>query len=149
METLLTIGALSERSGLAVSALRYYEAEGLIWSTRTSGGQRRFIRDMLRRVSFVKVAQLVGLSLDEIREALASLPEGRTPDEEDWARLSSSWRPRLDGQIAMLERLRDRLQYCIGCGCLSLKFCAMFNPDDAAARRGPGARFVLDAPGSD
>lgn len=149
METVLTIGALSERSGVAVSALRFYEAEGLIFSTRTSGGQRRFIRDMLRRVSFIKVAQMVGLSLDEIRSALASLPEGRTPDEADWATLSTAWRPRLDDQIAMLERLRDRLQFCIGCGCLSLKFCAMFNPDDVAGRRGSGARYVLDDPGAD
>lgn len=131
---------------MATSALRFYETEGLITATRTSGGQRRYIRDMLRRVSFIKVAQMVGLSLDEIREALAALPEGRTPDEQDWATLSTSWRPRLDAQIAMLERLRDRLQFCIGCGCLSLRFCAMFNPDDAAARRGPGARFVLDDP---
>ncbi|MCU1388029.1 MAG: transcriptional regulator, MerR family [Ilumatobacteraceae bacterium] len=142
----LTIGALSERTGVTVSALRFYEAEGLIASTRTAGGQRRFHREMLRRVSFIRVAQTVGLSLEEVRTALASLPEGRTPDEKDWATLSASWRPRLDQQIAMMERLRDRLERCIGCGCLSLKVCAMFNPEDVAALRGPGARFVIDEP---
>jgi MerR family redox-sensitive transcriptional activator SoxR len=137
---------LSDRTGVAVSALRFYEAEGLIASTRTSGGQRRFHREMLRRVSFVKVAQTVGLTLEEIRGALASLPEKRTPNEKDWAKLSASWRPRLDHQIAMMERLRDRLERCIGCGCLSLKVCAMVNPDDMVAVRGPGARYVIDDP---
>ncbi|MCU1399670.1 MAG: soxR [Acidimicrobiales bacterium] len=142
----LTIGALSDRTGVAVSALRFYEAQRLIASTRTTGGQRRFHREMLRRVSFIRVAQTVGLTLDEIRTALASLPEGRTPDEKDWASLSASWRPRLDQQIAMMQRLRDRLERCIGCGCLSLKVCAMFNPEDGAAVRGPGPRFVIDEP---
>lgn len=141
---LLTIGALSERTGVATSALRFYEAEGLIHSTRTAGGQRRYARSTVRRVSFIRVAQTVGLRLDEIREALASLPEKRTPSEKDWERLARSWRPRLDERIAMLERLRDRLTGCIGCGCLSLKFCRLLNPDDAAAERGPGPRFVLD-----
>jgi MerR family redox-sensitive transcriptional activator SoxR len=140
----LTIGALSERTGLAPSALRYYEAEGLIHSTRSSGGQRRYTRDTLRRVAFVRVAQQVGLSLDEIRSALASLPDHRTPTEADWERLSSEWRPRLDAQIALLERLRDRLTGCIGCGCLSLRHCALLNPGDVAAQRGPGPRYVLD-----
>ena len=144
METDLTIGAVSERSGVATSALRFYEAEGLIHSTRTDGGQRRYARDALRRVSFIRVAQQVGLSLDEIREALASLPQNRTPTAKDWERLSTSWRPRLDHQIAMLERLRDRLHGCIGCGCLSLKFCRLLNPDDQAAERGPGPRYILD-----
>ena len=144
METDLTIGAVSERSGVAASALRFYESEGLIHSTRSAGGQRRYARDALRRVSFIRVAQQVGLSLDEIREALASLPENRTPTAKDWERLSTSWRPRLDHQIAMLERLRDRLHGCIGCGCLSLKFCRLLNPDDQAAERGPGPRFILD-----
>jgi MerR family redox-sensitive transcriptional activator SoxR len=140
----LTIGALSERSGVATSALRYYEAEGLIHATRSPGGQRRYARDALRRVSFIRVAQQVGLSLEEIREALHSLPDKRTPTEKDWQRLSASWRPRLDAQIAMLERLRDRLDGCIGCGCLSLRFCRMLNPDDQAGERGPGPRYVLD-----
>jgi MerR family redox-sensitive transcriptional activator SoxR len=140
----LTIGAVSERSGVAPSALRFYEAEGLIHSTRTAGGQRRYARDALRRVSFIRVAQQVGLSLEEIRDALGSLPRKRTPTAEDWERLSMSWRPRIDHQIAMLERLRDRLHGCIGCGCLSLKFCRLLNPEDQAAQRGPGPRFILD-----
>ncbi|MEO8694161.1 MAG: redox-sensitive transcriptional activator SoxR [Acidimicrobiales bacterium] len=144
MENELTIGALSERTGVAPSALRFYETEGLIHSSRSPGGQRRYGRDTLRRVSFVRVAQQVGLTLDEIRTALASLPENRTPTAKDWERLSSSWRPRLDHQIAMLERLRDRLHGCIGCGCLSLSFCKLLNPDDRAAQRGPGPRYVLD-----
>jgi MerR family redox-sensitive transcriptional activator SoxR len=141
----LSIGAVSDRTGVAPSALRYYEDEGLIHATRTPGGQRRYHRDTIRRVSFVRVAQQVGLSLDEIREALASLPDSRTPTHKDWARLSASWRPRLDEQIAMLERLRDRLDGCIGCGCLSLGVCKLANPGDAAGARGPGPRFVLDA----
>jgi MerR family redox-sensitive transcriptional activator SoxR len=140
----LTIGAVSERTGVATSALRFYEAEGLIHATRSAGGQRRYARDVLRRVSFIRVAQQVGLTLDEIREALHSLPEHRTPTEKDWRRLSRSWRPRLDAQIAMLERLRDRLDGCIGCGCLSLRFCRMLNPDDRAGELGPGPRYVLD-----
>jgi MerR family redox-sensitive transcriptional activator SoxR len=141
---MLTIGQLSERTGVAPSALRFYEAEGLVHATRTDGGQRRYHRSELRRVSFIRVAQQVGLRLDEIREALASLPDGRIPDDDDWERLSTSWRPRLDAQIAMLERLRDRLDVCIGCGCLSMSHCKMLNPGDAAAERGPGPRYVLD-----
>jgi len=144
MDTELSIGAVSDRTGVAPSALRFYEAEGLIHSTRSAGGQRRYVRDTLRRVSFVRVAQQVGLSLDEIRTALASLPDSRTPTAKDWERLSSSWRPRIDHQIAMLERLRDRLHGCIGCGCLSLGFCKLLNPDDQAAQRGPGPRYILD-----
>ena len=144
METELTVGALSERSGVAPSALRFYESEGLVHATRTAGGQRRFARDTLRRVSFIRVAQQVGLSLEEIRGALASLPDNRTPNAKDWERLSKSWRPRLDQQIAMLERLRDRLHGCIGCGCLSLGFCKLLNPDDEAGQRGPGPRYILD-----
>jgi MerR family redox-sensitive transcriptional activator SoxR len=140
----LTIGALAERAGVATSALRYYEAEGLIHATRSEGGQRRFGRDTLRRVGFIRVAQQVGLSLEEIRAALTSLPENRTPDEHDWERLSASWRPRLDHRIAVLERLRDRLDRCIGCGCLSLRHCRLLNPDDQAGQRGPGPRFLLD-----
>ena len=144
MDTELSIGAVSDRTGVAPSALRFYEAEGLIHSTRSAGGQRRYVRDTLRRVSFVRVAQQVGLSLDEIRTALASLPDSRTPTAKDWERLSSSWRPRIDHQIAMLERLRDRLHGCIGCGCLSLGFCKLLNPEDKAAQRGPGPRYILD-----
>jgi MerR family transcriptional regulator, redox-sensitive transcriptional activator SoxR len=141
---LLTIGALSERTGVATSALRFYEAEGLISATRSAGGQRRYSRDTVRRVSFVRVAQQVGLRLDEIGEALASLPGNRTPTAKDWERLSSSWRPRIDAQIAMLERLRDRLHGCIGCGCLSLRVCRLANPGDSAAAMGPGPRYILD-----
>jgi len=140
----LTIGALSERTGVATSALRYYEEEGLIHPTRSPAGQRRYPRDTLRRVSFILVARQVGLSLDEIRAALDTLPERRTPDEKDWRRLSESWRPRLDAQITMLERLRDRLQGCIGCGCLSLRSCHMLNPEDQAGARGSGPRYLLD-----
>jgi MerR family transcriptional regulator, redox-sensitive transcriptional activator SoxR len=145
MEADLTIGALSERTGVAHSALRFYEAEGLIHAARTDGGQRRYPRDVLRRVSFIRIAQQVGLSLDEIRTALSSLPAKRTPNQKDWERLSSSWRPRLDEQIAMLERLRDRLTGCIGCGCLSMQACRLLNPGDEAGERGPGPRYVLDA----
>lgn len=141
---LLTIGALSERTGVAHSALRFYESEGLIHATRSAGGQRRYPRDVLRRVSFIRIAQQVGLSLDEIRAALSSLPENRTPNKKDWERLSTSWRPRLDHQIAMLERLRDRLTGCIGCGCLSLQACRLLNPGDQVAERGPGPRYILD-----
>jgi len=138
----LTSGELSERSGVATSALRYYEAQGLIESERTSGNQRRFRRATLRRVAFIRSAQRVGLTLDEIAEALATLPEGRTPTKADWARLSHSWRPRIDAQIERLERLRDKLDSCIGCGCLSLRTCALSNPEDEVAPRGPGAVFL-------
>jgi len=143
VEKWLSIGTLSERTGVAASALRYYEAEGLVHAERTPSGQRRYHRDALRRVSFVRVAQQVGLSLVEIREALASLPENRTPTEKDWKQLSESWRPRLDAQIAMLERLRERLDKCIGCGCLSLRVCHIVNPDDQAAATGTGPRYVI------
>jgi MerR family redox-sensitive transcriptional activator SoxR len=142
----LTIGALSERTGVSTSALRFYEAEGLIHATRSTGGQRRYARETLRRVAFVRGAQQVGLTLDEIRDTLASLPENRTPNQKDWARLSKSWRPRIDAHIAMLERLRDRLDGCIGCGCLSLQSCRLLNPGDEAARLGPGPRYVLGDP---
>lgn len=140
----LTIGALSDRTGVAPSALRYYEAEGLIHANRSEGGQRRYAREVIRRVSFVRIAQQVGLSLDEVHDALASLPDNRTPNEEDWARLAASWGPRIDHRIAVLERLRERLCGCIGCGCLSLKACQLLNPGDEASERGPGPRYVLD-----
>jgi MerR family transcriptional regulator, redox-sensitive transcriptional activator SoxR len=145
METdLLTIGAMSDRTGVAPSALRFYEAQGLVHATRSDGGQRRYAREMLRRVSFIRIAQQVGLTLDEIRDALASLPDNRTPNKHDWERLSRSWRPRLDEQIAMLERLRDRLTGCIGCGCLSLRLCQIVNPGDHAAEHGPGPRWIIE-----
>lgn len=140
----LTIGDLSARSGVAHSALRFYEAEGLIHANRTAGGQRRYARDALRRVGFIRVAQQVGLTLEEIREAMASLPDSRTPNERDWQRLSESWQPRIDHQIHLLERLRDRLSACIGCGCLSLRVCHLVNAEDKVAVRGPGPRYVLD-----
>ncbi len=139
----LTIGALSERTGVATSALRFYEAQGLIHATRSEGGQRRYVRDTIRRVSFISIAQQVGLSLEEVGDALSSLPDGRTPTARDWERLSASWRPRIEAQIALLERLRDRLTGCIGCGCLSLKVCHLANPDDRAGELGPGPRWIL------
>lgn len=139
----LTIGEVAARAGLAPSALRFYESEGLLDAARSRGGQRRFHREMLRRIAFVRVAQRVGLTLGEIRQALAELPAGRTPTPADWAALSRSWRPRLDEQIATLERLRDRLTSCIGCGCLSFKACALYNPEDAASGLGPGPRYLL------
>ena len=141
-DDLLTIGQLAERSGVAPSALRYYETQRLITSTRTSGNQRRYQRAMLRRIAFVRSAQRVGLSLDEIAEALATLPGGRAPTRADWTRLSKSWRPRIEAQIERLERLRDRLDGCIGCGCLSLSRCSLQNPDDLVAERGPGAVYL-------
>jgi MerR family redox-sensitive transcriptional activator SoxR len=140
---LLTIGELSARSGLAPSALRFYESEGLLPATRTAGGQRRYPRSALRRLAFVRSAQRVGLTLDEVREALASLPDARTPTAADWRRLSAPWRRRLDERIAELERLRDSLTSCIGCGCLSLRRCALYNPGDRAAALGSGARYLL------
>ncbi|HEY0700126.1 MAG TPA: redox-sensitive transcriptional activator SoxR [Micromonospora sp.] len=139
---LLTIGELSARSGVAPSALRYYERLGLIRSTRTGGNQRRYDRAELRRVAFVRIAQQVGVSLEEIRSALAELPESRTPTKADWARLSRRWRARLDERIALLNRLRDDLTGCIGCGCLSLQKCGLYNPQDTLARQGPGARLL-------
>jgi MerR family transcriptional regulator, redox-sensitive transcriptional activator SoxR len=140
---LLSIGEVAERTGVAVSALRFYDAQGFIHATRSAGGQRRFPREVLRRIAFIRVAQTVGLTLDEIRAALGTLPEGRTPNKADWERLSRAWRPRLDAQIALLVRLRDQLTSCIGCGCLSLQACALYNPDDLAASLGEGARYLM------
>ncbi len=134
---------VAERAGVATSSLRYYEREGLIAAERTSTGQRRYDREVLRRIAFIRSAQTLGLSLAEIRQALDSLPKGRNPTKADWARLGRAWRPRLDHEIARLERLRDQLSSCIGCGCLSLKSCALYNPDDVAAARGSGARYLL------
>lgn len=138
----LTIGELARRSGVAPSALRFYESQQLISSLRTSGNQRRYQRSTLRRVAFIRAAQRVGLSLEEITAALGTLPGGRTPSTSDWARLSENWRPRLDDQIKRLERLRDKLDGCIGCGCLSLATCSLQNPDDMVAARGPGAAYL-------
>lgn len=143
-QDLLSIGAVGERTGVAPSALRFYEDEGLIRSERNPSGHRRYPREVIRRVSFIRVAQQVGLSLDEIRAALGTLPDGRTPTQRDWERLAASWKPRLDEQIAMLERLRDDLTTCIGCGCLSLNACRLMNPGDQLAERGPGPRHLLD-----
>lgn len=137
---LLSVGELAERAGVAASALRYYEEQGLIRGSRSPGGHRQYPRDMLRRVAFIRAGQRVGLSLDEIRAALATLPEGRTPTKADWERLARGWQALLDERLAQLQRLRDQLSGCIGCGCLSLKACALYNPDDAVAVRGPGAR---------
>jgi MerR family redox-sensitive transcriptional activator SoxR len=139
----LTIGELSRRSGVAPSALRFYEDSGLITSERSAGNQRRYERSVLRRVAFVRAAQRVGLSLDDVRAALATLPAGRTPTRADWTRLSRGWRPLLDARIEALEQLRDRLDGCIGCGCLSLRTCRLYNPDDRAAAGGDGPRYLL------
>jgi len=140
---LLTIGQLAARSGLAASALRYYEAHGLLPSVRTRGGQRRYERSALRRVAVVQAAQRVGLSLAEVREGMAVLPLDREPDRREWERLARGWRARVDERIAELERVRDDLGGCIGCGCMSLRRCALDNPGDVAAEHGPGARWLL------
>jgi MerR family redox-sensitive transcriptional activator SoxR len=145
MQGELTIGELSARSGVAPSALRYYERLGLIRSCRTPGNQRRYERAELRRVAFIRIAQQVGVSLEEIRDALGSLPDSRTPTREDWARLSERWRDRLEEKIDLLKRLRDDLVDCIGCGCLSLQRCRLYNPDDVLAAEGPGARLLQRA----
>ncbi len=139
---LLPIGEVATRSGFAASALRFYESESLISGERTKGGQRRYPRSVLRRLAFIRAAQNVGLSLDEVRAALATLPNSRVPTKADWAALSQSWRGRLDEQIAALIALRDGLTSCIGCGCLSLRRCALSNPGDLAAGAGAGARFL-------
>ena len=138
----LTIGELAARSGAASSALRFYESKGLINSERTSGGHRVYERSVLRRVAFIRAAQRVGLSLGEIRAALETLPSKRTPTAGDWAQLSSNWRAVLDERIAELRRLRDELDNCIGCGCLSLTKCNLYNPGDRAAAMGPGPRYL-------
>jgi MerR family redox-sensitive transcriptional activator SoxR len=145
----LTIGELAARSGVATSALRFYEERGLIAADRTGAGHRRYSRATVRRVAFVVFAQRIGLSLEEIGTELARLPADRVPRRQDWAALSSSWTARIDARIAELERLKLGLTDCIGCGCLSLDRCALANPDDRAARRGPGPRYLMPggAPG--
>ena len=142
----LTIGDFAVPAGVAPSALRFYEKQGLIRSTRTGGNQRRYLRSELRRVAFIKIAQQVGVSLDEIREALASLPENRTPTKADWSRLSARWRRKLEERITLMERLRDQLTGCIGCGCLSMKACRLMNPADRLAATGAGALRLIGEP---
>jgi MerR family redox-sensitive transcriptional activator SoxR len=143
MSGLLTIGEVSKRSGVASSALRFYEERGLIATERREGGQRRFPRSVLRRIAFIVFAQRVGLTLQEIRNELAKLGNDRVPTRADWSRLTGTWIPRIDERIAELERLRDGLSECIGCGCLSLDRCNLANPGDRAAAGGPGPRFWL------
>ena len=138
----LTVSEVAERSGFAPSALRFYEREGLIHATRTTGNQRRYQRSVLRRLAFIRAARNIGLTLDEVAAALATLPDSRTPTKADWTRLSRSWRSRLDAQIAALEKLRDGLDSCIGCGCLSLQRCGISNPADIARADGPGASYL-------
>jgi MerR family redox-sensitive transcriptional activator SoxR len=139
---LLTVGEVSRRSGFAASAVRYYDGLGLIASTRTAGDQRRYERGVLRRLAFIRAARNVGLTLDEVAASLARLPAGRTPTKADWARLSRGWKDRLNEQIEALVQLRDDLDSCIGCGCLSLRKCAFSNPDDGLAALGPGAAYL-------
>ena len=142
MEDRLGVGEVADRSGFAASALRFYEREGLIESHRSAGNQRRYPRSVLRRLAFIRAARHVGLTLDEVRTALAKLPASRTPTRADWTRISRSWRARLDGEIEALEALRDGLDSCIGCGCLSLQTCRLSNPHDVAAVDGPGAVYL-------
>ena len=142
----MTIGEVARRSGVAASALRFYEERGLIRSERASSGHRRFTRPVIRRVAFIVFAQRVGLTLDEIGEELAKLPEDRVPTRGDWARLSTSWSARIDDRIAELERLKEGLTECIGCGCLSLGRCQLSNPGDRVGARGPGPRFWIGDP---
>lgn len=145
----MTIGEVARRSGVATSALRFYEERGLIESERAGSGHRRYPRPVLRRIAFVVFAQRIGLTLDEIGGELAKLPPHRVPKRRDWSRLSASWTSRIDERIAELERLKSGLTECIGCGCLSLDRCKLANPDDRAARSGPGPRYwVGDRPGS-
>ncbi len=143
MAELLTIGEVARRSGVASSALRFYEEKGLITSERAGSGHRRFPRSVLRRIAFIVFAQKVGLTLEEIREELEKLPPDRAPTRRDWSRLSSKWTSRIDERIAELERLRSGLTECIGCGCLSLERCQWSNPGDRAAARGPGPRYWI------
>lgn len=136
----LTVGEVAQRSGIAVSTLHFYEAKGLIHTQRTAGNQRRYSRDMLRRIAIIRAAQRVGMPLASIRDALASLPEARTPTRRDWARLSAAWREELDARIQQLVQMRDTLDDCIGCGCLSLERCRLANPGDVLGEQGAGAQ---------
>lgn len=139
----LSIGQLADRTGLSVSAIRYYEAEGLVTAERNAGGQRRFRRSTIRRLSFVLIAQQFGFSITQIRNQLQNLPDKRTPTKDDWARISQEFRTALDEKIETLTRLRDQLDGCIGCGCLSLEKCALYNPNDRARRHGAGPRYLI------
>jgi MerR family transcriptional regulator, redox-sensitive transcriptional activator SoxR len=140
----LTIGEVSARSGVASSALRFYERQGLIATTRTEGNQRRYDRGVLRRIAFIQAGRAAAVSLADINAALATLPAGRTPSRKDWERLSNRWRNDLDARIATLQALRERLTTCIGCGCLSIDACELLNPDDEAAERGAGAHYLTE-----
>jgi MerR family redox-sensitive transcriptional activator SoxR len=144
IQQVLTVGEVARRSGLPVSTLHFYEAEGLIQSWRSAGNQRRYARDVLRRVAVIRVAQRAGIPLATVREALGALPLSRTPTVEDWARLSTSWREELDARIRRLSELRDQLSDCIGCGCLSIERCGLRNWGDALGEEGPGARLLGD-----
>lgn len=144
MDDALTIGEVAARSGVATSALRFYETEGLIHSERTDAGHRRYPRAVIRRVAFIVFAQKIGLTLEEAGEELAKLPRNRVPERSDWAKLSNGWTKRIQERIAELERLQAGLAECIGCGCLSLDRCRLANPGDRAARRGPGPRYWLE-----
>jgi MerR family transcriptional regulator, redox-sensitive transcriptional activator SoxR len=146
MSDLLTISEVSRRSGVAASALRFYEQRGLIRSERAGSGHRRYSRDVLRRIAFIVFAQRVGLSLEEVTGELAQLPRNRVPERVDWAKLSAGWSRRIDDRLAELERLKAGLTQCIGCGCLSMKTCALANPADRAGRRGAGARYWIGDP---
>jgi len=140
----LTIGEIASRSGFAASAVRFYERQGLVRAERTPGNQRRYRRDVLRRLAFIRIAQRVGLSLDEIVEALSALPADKAPTASDWRRLTQGWRERIEERIAVLEALRGGLTSCIGCGCLSLRTCALANPGDAAGASGSGPQYLLE-----
>lgn len=140
----LTVGEVARRSGVAVSAIHFYESKGLIRGWRNSGNQRRYARDVLRRVALIKVAQRIGIPLAEIHRALSELPEGRTPTAADWAQLSARWRDELDQRIRRLTQLRDQLSDCIGCGCLSIEVCRLRNPLDTLSDQGPGPRRLMD-----
>lgn len=139
---LLAIGELAARTGLAVSAIRFYEARGLVGALRNAGGQRRFARSDIRRLSFIRIAQQLGFTIDEIGSILGKLPQGRTPTQKDWAAISRVFRKRLDARIAALTQMRDKLDECIGCGCLSLRRCGLYNPEDKLARQGSGPQLL-------
>ena len=139
----LSIGDLAGRTGLSVSAIRFYEKKGLITPDRNSGNQRRYEGSDIRRLSFILIAQQIGLSIEQIKEVMTQLPDGRTPTKTDWSKISRTFRKTLDERISMMERMRERLDGCIGCGCLSLKACQLYNPDDQARRLGVGPRYVV------
>lgn len=147
MQKTISIGYLAKRTGLAVSAIRYYESQGLIHPERNAGGQRRFLRADIRRLSFVMIAQQFGFTIPQIAKTLQALPEGRTPTKADWANISAHFRTALDAKIETLTKLRDNLNSCIGCGCLSLDKCKLYNPDDRASKHGTGPRYLMgDSP---